>query len=235
MIFWYSLCCADWLVWAPLIFVLVFENAVGSTIWIFIQRTIGTIVGSTLGYAAYESRHGNEFTMAVIIMLGSIPNYYIQLGTKYQKAGMVCTISMCVIALSTHLQTVPGTSEENFYKRVITMLIGGTVATLVQLVLFPVKARVHLKECLASAIVQINKMESCIAAGVDDTRNVISSAHLIRRFEQAEKKATASLSAAESFLESTKQEPRLKGDFSAQAVVYKEVRSFPLSPSSPAS
>jgi hypothetical protein len=95
-------------VWAPLIFVLVFENAVGSTIWIFILRTVGTIVGSSWGYAAYESRHGNEFTIAVMLLVGSIPNYYIQLGTKYQKAGMVCTISMCVVALSTHLQTVPG-------------------------------------------------------------------------------------------------------------------------------
>jgi hypothetical protein len=95
-------------VWAPLIFVLVFENAVGSTIWIFILRTVGTIVGSSWGYAAYQSGNGNEFTIAAMLTLGSIPNYYIQLGTKYQKAGMVCTISMCVVALSTHLQTVPG-------------------------------------------------------------------------------------------------------------------------------
>jgi len=216
-----------------MIFVLVFENAVGSTIWIFFQRTVGTIVGSSWGYAAYKSRQGNPFTIAVMLMLGSVPNYYIQLGTKYQKAGMVCTISMCVVALSTHLQTVPGTVEENFYKRVITMLIGGTVATLVQLTLFPVKARVHLKACLASAIVQISKMESYIALGVDDTRNVVSSTHLFRRFEQAEKKATASLSAAESFLESTKQEPRLKGSFSSQAIVYKEVRPIFFAPPSP--
>jgi hypothetical protein len=95
------------IVWAPIIFVLVFENAVGSTIWIFALRTVGTVVGSTIGYAAYESRHGNEFTMAVIIMVAIIPCYYVQLGTRYQKAGMVCTISMCVVALSTHLQTVP--------------------------------------------------------------------------------------------------------------------------------
>ncbi|KAF8537599.1 hypothetical protein BDD12DRAFT_744544 [Trichophaea hybrida] len=217
---WYTLIRG---VWAPLIFVLVFENAVGSTIWIFFLRTVGTIVGSVWGYVAYQSRHGNEFTIAVILMLGTIPNYYVQLGTKYQKAGMVCTISMCVVALSTHLQTVPGTSEENFYKRVITMLIGGIVATLVQLVLFPVKARVHLKEFLASAIVQINKMESCIASGIDDTRNIVSSPALFKRFGVASKKASTSLSTAEAFLEFTKQEPRLKGSFAGHAIVYKEI------------
>ncbi|KAI5821204.1 hypothetical protein BZA77DRAFT_238452 [Pyronema omphalodes] len=210
-------------VWAPLIFVLVFENAVGSTIWIFFLRTAGTVVGSAWGYAAYQSRNGNEFTIAAMLLVGTIPNYYVQLGTKYQKAGMVCTISMCVVALSTHLQTVPGTSEENFYKRVVTMLIGGAIATLVQLVLFPVKARVHLKDYLASAIVQINKMESCMASGVDDTRNITASPALFKRFAIAQKKATACLSTAEAFLVFTKQEPRLKGNFAPQAVVYKEI------------
>ena len=102
-------------------------------------------------------------------------------------------------------------------------IVGGTVATLVQLILFPVKARVLLKEYIASAIVQINKMESCIASGVDDTRNIVNSPILSEMFEQARKKASASLATAEAFLEFTKQEPRLKGSFDAQAIVYKEV------------
>lgn len=111
-------------VWVALIFILVFENAVGSTIWIFALRAVGTVIGSTWGFAAYKARGGNAVVIAVMIMIGSIPSYYVQLGTKYMKAGMVCTISMCVVAVSTHLQTVPGSSEENFYKRTVTMLIG---------------------------------------------------------------------------------------------------------------
>lgn len=85
-----------------------FENAVGSTTWIFILRAVGTIVGSAWGFAAYRAGQGNEYVIAVMLIIMSIPNFYVQLGTKYQKAGMVCTISMCVVALSTHLQTVPG-------------------------------------------------------------------------------------------------------------------------------
>lgn len=95
-------------VWVGLIFILVFENAVGSTIWIFALRAAGTIVGSVWGFAAYQARGGNEVVITVMIMLGAIPSYYVQLGTQYMKAGMVCTISMCVVAVSTHLQTVPG-------------------------------------------------------------------------------------------------------------------------------
>ncbi|KAI5845750.1 hypothetical protein DFP73DRAFT_476901 [Morchella snyderi] len=210
-------------VWVALIFILVFENAVGSTIWIFALRAVGTVIGSTWGYAAYKARGGNAVVIAVMIMIGSIPSYYVQLGTKYTKAGMVCTISMCVVAVSTHLQTVPGSSEENFYKRTVTMLIGGCVATLVQMIILPAKARVRLKESLASAIVQINKMESCIAYGVDEVRNITSSPRVFKKFERARKKAETALASAETFLTYTRQEPRLKGSFEMQEVVYKEI------------
>lgn len=227
-------------VWVGLIFILVFENAVGPTIWIFFLRAVGTLIGSVWGYAAYEARNGNEYVIAIMILIGMIPSYYVQLGTRYTKAGMICTISMCVVAVSTHLQTVPGSSQENFTKRAVTMLIGdtysaptsgwftnifkgGVAATLVQIVILPTKARVRLKESLASAIVQITKMETCIAYGVDDTRNVISTPRLFRKFERAAKKAEAALTCAEVFLGFTKQEPRLKGSFDTQEVVYKEI------------
>lgn len=97
-------------VWVGIVFILVFENAVGSTIWIFALRTAGTVAGSVWGYAAYKAHGGNEVVIAVMLMVGMVPSYYVQLGTKYTKAGMICTISMCVVAVSTHLQTVPGES-----------------------------------------------------------------------------------------------------------------------------
>lgn len=95
-------------VWVGIVFILVFENAVGSTVWIFALRTAGTVAGSVWGYAAYKAYGGNEIVIAVMLMVGMVPSYYVQLGTKYTKAGMICTISMCVVAVSTHLQTVPG-------------------------------------------------------------------------------------------------------------------------------
>lgn len=92
----------------------------------FFLRAVGTIIGSVWGYAAFEAGGGSPVIVAIMIMIGSIPAYYVQLGTQYMKAGMVCTVSMCVVALSTHLQTVPGTSFENFYKRTAASLIGTT-------------------------------------------------------------------------------------------------------------
>lgn len=47
-----------------------------------------------------------------MICIGLFPAAYVQLGTKYPKAGMVGIVSMCVVALSTELQIVPGTAPK---------------------------------------------------------------------------------------------------------------------------
>lgn len=66
-------------------------------------------------------------------------------------------------------------------------------------------------------------MEACIAYGVDDARNITSPQRTFQKFARASKKAEASLTSAETFLGFTKQEPRLKGSFKQQEVVYKEI------------
>lgn len=97
---------------------------------------------------------------------------------------------------------------------------------IVQLGIYPIKARERLKESLASAIVQINKMESLIAVGVDETTNIKDiNPELFKNFDKSRKAATKYLADAATFLSFTGQEPRLKGEFSNQAVIYKEVRS----------
>ncbi len=45
-----------------------------------------------------------------MICIGIVPAAYVQLGSEYPKAGMVGIISICVVALATELQTVPGRS-----------------------------------------------------------------------------------------------------------------------------
>jgi len=146
-------------VWAALQLVLITEVSIGNSITTFIIRGTGTTLGCLWGWAAWEARKGNAIVCAVMICIGTIPSVYIQLGTKYPKAGMVSIISMAVVALSTELETVPGklstyqsilyyladptlgTATENFLKRWIAFMIGGAVALVVEVVLLPVKAR----------------------------------------------------------------------------------------------
>lgn len=185
----------------------------------FILRAIGTTLGCLWGWAAWESRHGNQIVCAVMICIGLIPATYVQLGTKYPKAGMISIVSMCVVSLATELEPVPGkvtwgkvprslglhnlgTATENFLKRWIAFMIGGIVALVVELVLFPVKASGRLVESLTAALRQIIEMENCVASGIEEGSNFdVFNADVLLHFDRAKGKANNALSAAETFRE----------------------------------
>jgi hypothetical protein len=210
--------------WAALQLVLVTEVAIGNSIFIFILRAVGTTLGCLWGWAAYEVRGGNRIVCVIILVIGIIPSTYVQLGTKYIKAGMVAIVSMCVVALATEDQTATGTATGNFLKRWIAFLIGGTVALIVEFILFPVKARDRLVESLAASICHISDMEACVAYGIETETNVdVHSPETTERFESAKAKAQSALTAAETFLPFCSQEPRLKGSFAGLALVYTEI------------
>ena len=204
--------------WAALQLVLITEVSIGNSVITFVIRAIGTTLGCLWGWAAWEARKGNAIVCAVMVCIGIIPSTYVQLGTKYPKAGMVSIISMAVVALSTELVTVPGkynirkialgqmadptpgTATENFLKRWIAFMIGGAVALIVEVVLLPVKARSRLVESLGAALKQINEMETCVALGIEEGVNLdMYAPEVFRRFEKASGKANGALSAAETF------------------------------------
>lgn len=103
-------------------------------------------------------------------------------------------------------------------------MIGGTVALIVEVVLLPVKARTRLVESLAAALEQINEMEKCIAAGIEQGVKIdVYAAANVVRFENANGKANTALGAAETFLPFCSNEPRIKGSFEGLALIYTEV------------
>ena len=218
---WYSL---NRGIWAALQLVLVTEVAIGISIWTFVLRLFGTMIGCSWGWTAYEARSGNPYVIVVMLVIGIIPSTYIQLGSQYVKAGMVSIISMCIVALATADQTVPGSATENYLKRLIAFLIGGTVALFVEIVLLPIKARDRLVESIASSLIQITEMEACLAHGIESEANVNVHEPAVRsRFERAKNKAQGALGAAETFLPFCGKEPRLKGSFKGLTLVYGEL------------
>lgn len=218
---WYSL---NRGLWAALQLVLITEVAIGTSIKTFALRAAGTIIGCLWAYAAYSAGDGNRVVAVVMLVIGIIPSVYVQLNSPYVKAGMVSIISMAVVLLSTEDKTVPGTAAENFLKRLIAFLIGGAVAVLVEVIIFPVRARDRLVESLAASIHQISKMEGCLAYGIETETNVDAhSAALSARFHRAKGKAASALAAAETFLPFCTNEPRLKGSFKGMALIYAEI------------
>ncbi|KAF3284357.1 hypothetical protein TWF970_011573 [Orbilia oligospora] len=215
--------------WVIVIYILVFENSVGTSVQVFAYRTVGTIIGSLWGYAAWSAGRGNPYVVAVMLYFGFLVAFYIQLNTRYVKAGMVLIISMVVVSVGTSIDYIPGTVRgtalENCLKRAIAMIIGGSAAVIVQTVIFPVKARVKLVETIGLAVLKINEMESAIAFGVDQTTNIedLANENAVKAFYKARKKADVSLAAASAYLTVSTQEPRIKGSFSTDKMIYKEI------------
>ena len=202
-----------------------FEVAIGTSIQSFIIRAVGTTFGSLWGWAAFAAGGGDPYVCTAMIFIGLVPAVYVQLGSKYPKAGMVGIIAMCIVALSTELPTVPGTATENFLKRWIAFMIGGVVAIIVEVVILPLKARTRMIESIATSIKQISVMEACIAYGVETGEDLSGGfpPYVLTNFDRASRKAKTALSAAETFLPSCSVEPRLKGSFAGLAIIYREI------------
>ena len=211
--------------WAALQLIFVFDVAIGTSIYNAYLRAIGTTLGSMWGWAAFSVGNGNAYACAALIFVGLIPSTYVQLGSQYQKAGMVTIVSMCVVALATELQTVPGSGTENFLNRWIAFLIGSVVALIVEVVLLPVKARTRLTEALMATIRRIGDMESCVAYGIEDAAILKEgfSPQVFKRFQSASSKAKRSLDDAETFFPFCSKEPRLKGTFKKMSKIYEEM------------
>ncbi|TRX98294.1 hypothetical protein FHL15_000939 [Xylaria flabelliformis] len=203
--------------WATLQLILVFEVSIGTTFLGFFLRAFGTTFGCSVGLIAWEIGQGNRVVLVIIIAIGLLPASYIHLATPYVKAGI---ISMT----ATVVRVNDDAPWQVYVKRLVCFLVGGTVAIAVETFLFPVRARDRLVESLVSSISQISIMESSVAVGVDspsavDTRSQALNAN----FRRAKEKSEQALDAARTFLPFCLTEPRIKGNFKGQALVYGEM------------
>lgn len=228
-------------IWAPMQLILVFEVTIGTSVFAFIIRLFGVAFGCIIGYLANQIGGGNRVVLVVVVLFGLVPSVYIQLATKYVKAGMVSIVSMSVVALGklfaveswfgemlklAYLAAVDGSTPayEVFYKRLTAFLVGGFVAMLVEVGVAPVRARDRLVDSLSASVRQIQKMQAALAVGIDGPeRSNFQSESLLARFSRSRDKAQSALAAAEAFLPFCLKEPRLKGSFKPLAPIYEEI------------
>ncbi|KND92922.1 putative membrane protein [Tolypocladium ophioglossoides CBS 100239] len=209
-------------VWAPMQLILVFEVAIGTSLFMFAVRLFGVVFGCVVGYLANEIGRGNGIAVVVILLFGVVPSVYIQVATKYVKAGMISIVSMAVVALAA--VNASSTAYGVFYKRLVAFLVGGLVAMLVEIAIAPVRARDRLVESLSASVRQIQKMQAALAVGIDRPEHPNIRSHtLLARFNHARDKAQGTLAAAETFLPFCLSEPRLKGSFKPITPVYREI------------
>ncbi|UZP40842.1 hypothetical protein NXS19_008658 [Fusarium pseudograminearum] len=201
---------------------LVFEVAVGTSVYVFIVRFIGVLLGCVIGYISYVVGGGNKIAMVLVLIAGVVPSFYVQLGTRYTKAGMISTVSMVVVALSS--ANGPLSAQDNFIRRWLCFLVGGLVAVAVEMFVFPVRARDRLIESLSVSIKQVQNMQAAMAVGLGSpAKPDFRDPGIIKRFNLAKDRAQEALALADTFLPMCLAEPRLKGDFKLLYPVYKEI------------
>ncbi|KAI0458667.1 hypothetical protein F5B21DRAFT_458984 [Xylaria acuta] len=210
--------------WATLQLILVFEVSIGTTFLGFFLRALGTTFGCSVGLIAWEVGQGNRVVLVVILAIGLLPASYIHLATSYVKVGIISMISMSVVGLATVVRVNDDAPWQVYVKRLVCFLVGGTVAIAVETFLFPARARDRLVESLVSSISQISIMESSVAVGVDSPGAVDTKSQALNaNFKRAKEKAEQALDAARTFLPVCLTEPRIKGNFKGQALVYGEM------------
>ncbi|KAI2624822.1 hypothetical protein GGS21DRAFT_319545 [Xylaria nigripes] len=208
--------------WATLQLILVFEVSVGTSLKGFFLRAVGAVCGCTIGLIAWEIGQGNRVALVIILALGILPGTYVQVATPYVKAGLIAMISLSVVGITTVVRVNDDLAWQTYVKRLICFLVGGTVALLVEMIVFPVRARDMLVESLASTISQTSIMQSSssVAAGID---SVGWKTHTPSTTTRAKEKAEQALDAARTFLPFCLTEPRIKGTFKGQQLVYREM------------
>ncbi|KHN98111.1 uncharacterized protein MAM_03872 [Metarhizium album ARSEF 1941] len=209
-------------VWAPMQLILVFKVAIGTSLFVFTVRLFGVIFGCVVGDLSVEIGRGNRVAAVVILLFGVVPSVYVQVATKYVKAGMMSIASLGVVALAAINE--PTAASHVFYERLVAFLVGGLVAMVVETLVVPVRARDRLVESLSTSVRQVQKMQAAVAVGIDDPeRPNFRSSKLLTRFIHSRDKAQEALAAAEMFLPFCLTEPRLKGSFKPLASIYKEI------------
>ena len=93
-------------VWAPMQLILVFEMAIGTSLFVFAVRLFGVVFGCVVGYLSVEIGRGNHVAAVVILLFGIVPSVYVQIATQYVKAGMISIVSMAVVALGMLLAVI---------------------------------------------------------------------------------------------------------------------------------
>ncbi|CAN6611310.1 hypothetical protein TRVA0_004S03906 [Trichomonascus vanleenenianus] len=213
--------------WCGFVAAISLESSIGSTNTLFLSRSVGVILGSAWGYATYVagSWGADPYVMTVMLAIGVLPAYYLLLRSPFPKAATVAIVSCNIVILSTVRPTIPGTILTNFAKRCITMLVGSSAAILVQISIYPVKARVEMVKSVAFAIQCCARLEGALSQGIDLAEYPSPDLHLIvdQRCNKLFQRAKKALVAAEVYREATEREPRLKGSFSSREKIYGEI------------
>lgn len=213
--------------WIGFVCILCMEPSVGGTFWVFFLRAVGVILGAFWGLVSYWAgvNQTNPYLETVITIFGAVPGFYYFLGTPYVKAAIIQIISIYIVMLAAILPSeFPHGIVVQFAKRCLAVGYGGVIALIVQVLFYPVKARDQLTSEVAFVCGCISHMELIFASGLEGEITLESlDESKYRQIVRLSSSAKAALDRAKSYNGLTRQEPRLKGDFSELENIFSQI------------
>ncbi|CCK69167.1 uncharacterized protein KNAG_0C00530 [Huiozyma naganishii CBS 8797] len=213
--------------WIGFVCILCLEPSVGGTFWVFFLRAVGVVTGAVWGLVSYYAgtHQKDPYLEVVITLFGAVPGFYFLLGTPYVKAAIIQIISIYIVMAAAIIpSSVPGGIVVNFAKRCLAVAYGGGAALLVQVFVFPIKARDQLNEEVAFVCGCISELELIYATNLEGEPFQLSMGD--KKYERMVKisnSAKAALSRAEAFNKLTRQEPRLRGSFTELEKIFTQI------------
>lgn len=213
--------------WIGFVCILCMEPSVGGTFWVFFLRAVGVILGAFWGMVSYWSgvNQTNPYLETVITVFGAVPGFYYLLGTPYVKAAIIQIISIYIVMLAAIIPSeTPHGIVDYFAKRCLAVGYGGVIALIVQVLFYPVKARDQLTSEVAFVCGCISNMELIFASGLEGeiTLKPLDDSKY-QQIVRLSSSAKAALDRAKSYNGLTRQEPRLKGDFSELEHIFSQI------------
>ncbi|CAR28985.1 hypothetical protein ZYGR_0W00130 [Zygosaccharomyces rouxii] len=222
----------DWYVkfhgaWVGFVCILCVEPSVGDTFWSFFLRMLGVVIGSSWAYLSYAAgqHQSDPYLETVITAIGAAPGFYYFLGTPYVKAAIIGIISIYIVLLAAAIpSSIHDTILTAWAKRCFAVGYGGGVALIVQLIMFPSKARDELNQEIAFVCGSISELQLLYASGLEgEPLKVSLSEQKYKRMAKVSQSARAALSRADAYKGLARQEPRLKGEYTELGKVFTQV------------
>ncbi|CEH12594.1 Predicted membrane protein [Ceraceosorus bombacis] len=179
--------------WLVITYIWCLETSTGATLRVSAFRIAGTFAGAFYGIISWYASGGKAPALGFFLVLGSIPAAYLALFTRAPGVGVVMAITFPVVCLIPIIDTsqshhVPSIALIRGYQ----ILLGIVAALLVNLLVWPYHARVHLQRHISKTASSLQHLYLSLSrqtvSGLVPTRE---SRH---RFEALESAITDSLS-----------------------------------------
>ncbi|ETS62473.1 hypothetical protein PaG_03094 [Moesziomyces aphidis] len=143
--------------WMAISYLFCLETSTGASIRTSFFRILGTVSGSLLGLVINEVSRGNDYALAFLLTLATLPPSYVMLFTQLQGVGIVMGLTLPIVALLPTEES--GESVVHVaWNRGYMIFFGIIAALVVNLFVWPIHARLELVRRVSSITSQLQSL-----------------------------------------------------------------------------